>query len=69
MLALCLMISCTYYAKNYAAVIGLGLLQRLNLHEKWKLCSWSRIYVQFGNGTHMYIAMKSTVSQDYRKPY
>ena len=27
MLALCLMLSETYYAQNYAGIIGLGLLQ------------------------------------------
>ena len=26
MLALCLMLSSTYYAKNYAGIIGLGLM-------------------------------------------
>ena len=41
MLALCLMISCTYYAKNYAAVIGLGLLLYRGL-----------IYMKNGNFFH-----------------
>ena len=33
MLALCLMISMTYYAQNYAGTIGLGLYNYCNVHN------------------------------------
>ena len=35
MLALCLMLSDTYYAKNYAGIIGLGLVHAHNIYKTY----------------------------------
>ena len=46
MLALCLMLSGTYYAKNYAGIIGRGLIEQLHVtsqvRRSTKMCGKTR---------------------------